>query len=231
MEVKDFFNLYWKERHLRWFDRYYNFLTLINRDIFCKILEFEKKRILVIGIGDSKDIDFFSKLKGKVISIDISIDVLKECRSFDSIQMDAGKMGFKKESFDIVFLRTVMLHLDHREVLHEIERVMRDGGRFFWVEPMKNNIFLWLFRFVVSPGKLTKVDYLTYREILSYEHLFKNCWHKEYYFITVILIPLYVLFPLTRRFIHLLQRLEMRIIDRLRWLRRFCWISYGYGEL
>jgi len=231
LEVKDFFNLYWKKNHIRWFDRYYDFLEIINKDVFDKLSSFEKKRILAVGLGDTQDIYYFNILEGEVISIDISFDGLKGLKKFQRVQMDANEMGFKKGSFDVVFLRTVMLHLDHKKVLLEIKRILHKGGRLFWIEPLQNNIFLWIYRFIVSPGKFTKIDYLTYKEILSFGLLFRSFWHREYFFFTVLLIPLYIFFPHARRFVQTLQRLEMRIIDRVTWLRRLCWISYGYGEI
>ncbi|TES91296.1 MAG: class I SAM-dependent methyltransferase [Candidatus Cloacimonadota bacterium] len=231
MEVKDFFNLYWKQKHLRWFDRYYDFLKIINEDVFKKLSVSSPKKILAVGIGETRDIDYFNKLREKVITVDISFDGLKRLKRFERIQMDVNEMGFKKESFNIIFLRTVMLHLDHKKVLLEIKRVLKKNGRFFWIEPMKDNIFLWLYRYIISPGRFTRIDYLTYREVLSFRFFFKGLWHREYFFFTVLLIPLYVFLPQSRRFILMLQKLEMRIIDRYKWLRRFCWISYGCGEI
>ena len=231
MEVRDFFNLYWGEKQIRWFDRYYDFLKIINEDVFSKLSSFGKKKILVVGLGDTKDKCYFNRIGGEVTSIDISLKGLKKLKEFQKIQMDANEMGFKKDSFDVVFLRTVMLHLDHKKVLVEIKRVLRKGGKFFWVEPMQDNIFLWIYRFIVSPGKLTTVDYLTYKEIQSYRFFFRHLWHREYYLFTVLLIPPYVLFPQIRRLVQFLIKLEMRVIDRIKWTRRLCWISYGYGEV
>lgn len=231
MEVKDFFNLYWEKKPLRWFDRYYDFLKIINEDVFKRLSDFEGKKILAVGIGDTADKEYLRKIRREVITIDISLEGLRSLNQFKRIQMDANEMGFKKGSFDVVFLRTVMLHLDHRKVLMEIKRVLKKGGRFFWIEPMKNNIFLWLYRLVFSPGRFTRVDYITYLEVVSMKPLFRGLWHREYYFFSVLLIPLYILFPRVRGFIQFLVHLESGILERVKWLRRLCWISYGYGEV
>lgn len=231
LEVKEFFNLYWRQKKLRWFDRYYDFLTIINKDVFDKVSDSEKKRILLVGVGETQDVEFFEKMETDIVSIDISLDVLKSRCLFMSAQMDANVMAFKNNSFDIVFLRTVLLHCHHRAILREVRRILRNGGKFFWIEPMKNNIFLWVYRTLVSPGRMTHLDYLTFDELLSFGDMFKRMWHREYFLFSVVFIPVYIFIPWLRKPVRYLQYFEMKIVDRFHFLRRFCWISYGYGEL
>lgn len=231
LEVKEFFNLYWKQKQLRWLDRYYDFLTIINIDVFNKLSDSRKKRILLVGIGETDDVDFFKDMRSDIVSIDITRDILKSRCLFISAQMDANVMAFKNNSFDIIFLRTVLLHCHHRAVLLEIQRILRKGGKFFWIEPLKNNIFLWMYRVLVSPGRMTRLNYLTYDELMSFGDMFKKIWHREYFLFSVVLIPIYIFIPWMRKPIRYFQYFEMKIVDRVRFLRRFCWISYGYGEL
>jgi len=231
LEIKEFFDLYWKRKDFRRFDRYYDFLKGVNSDVFDKLSVFENKKILAIGIGDTKDIEYLKRLGGDVISIDISSNALKADDRIHRIQMDANEMGFKEDSFDTVFMRTVLLHLHHRKALLEIKRILHKGGRFFWIEPMKNNFFLWLYRFILSSGRFTKTDYLTYKEVQSFNRFFKNIYHREYFFVTVIFYPISVLFPGTQNLIQKFVGIEKRIVDRFKWLKRFCWFSYGYGEI
>ena len=70
LEVKEFFNLYWRQKKLRWFDRYYDFLTIINKDVFDKVSDTEKKRILLMGKRSKQGIEFLHRLfKKPVVTI------------------------------------------------------------------------------------------------------------------------------------------------------------------
>jgi len=185
LEVKDFFDLYWSKKNLRWVDRYYDFLKTVNEHLFKRFLNTSRKRILLIGMGYTRDIEYFMKFKKEVITIDVSLKGLKGLTQFERVVMDANEMGFKKASFDVVFVRTVMLHLNHKKFLREIKRLVRKRGQFIWIEPMKNNFFLWFYRILISPGRLTKTNYLTFKEIMSMRTLFRSFYHEEYYFFTV----------------------------------------------
>lgn len=231
LEVKEFFDKYWKNENLRLFDNYYDFLYLINEDIFKKFSNIEGKRILIIGAGDTKDVDIVHKISQDTIAVDISMEGLKPISKIDRLQMDASCLGFKEKSFDAVFLRTVLLHIDYKVVLKEVRRILKDKGRFFWIEPMQNNIFLWLYRAIFSPGKFTRTKYLTYNEIQSFASFFSKFWHREYFLITVFFIPFYIFIPRLRRCIDVFINVERSIIDRFTFLKKFCWISYGYGEI
>jgi ubiquinone/menaquinone biosynthesis C-methylase UbiE len=231
LEVKEFFDRYWKNRNLRWFDSYYDFLNLINKDVFEKLSNLKCRKILIIGAGDTKDVTIVQKISGDTIAVDISMEGLKPISKINRTQMDASCLGFKTESFDAIFLRTVMLHIDYRKVLKEIKRVLKDKGRFFWIEPMQNNIFLWLYRAIFSPGKLTRTRYLTYGDVQSFSHFFSEFWHREYFIITVFFLPFYVFIPPLRRGIDFFISVETNIINRFPFLKKVCWISYGYGEV
>lgn len=231
MDVKKFFDHYWKEESLRRFDRYYEFVEVVNKNLYSKLSEHRGKRVLAIGVGNSTDLDFLNQLTSEIVSVDISYYGLKESNDFMRVQMDANLMGFKAHSFDVVFMRTVFLHLQHRRTLLEIRRILQEGGTFFWIEPMKNNIFLWLYRLLISPGRFTDVDYLTYDEILAMKSMFHHFWHSEYYLFTVFLIPIYLVFPWMRKVVRFFVSLEQRVLSRFECFRRFCWISYGYAEV
>jgi ubiquinone/menaquinone biosynthesis C-methylase UbiE len=231
LEVKKFFELYWKQKKLRWFDQYYDFLDTINQDVFNRLSLSQKRRILLVGIGETDDVVFFKETGSEIVSIDIARNILKWGDFFMSVQMDANKLAFKKKSFDIVFLRTVLLHCDHSALLREVRRVLREGGRFFWIEPLKNNFLLWVYRLLLSPGKMTRLNYLTYEDLRSFDRTFHTVWHRECYLFSVVLIPVFLFIPWLRKPVRLLQGFEMKIVDRVHFLRRFCWISYGYAEV
>lgn len=229
LEVKEFFDRYWSEAGLRRFDRYDDFLQIVNADLFDKMAERAHRRMLAIGVGESVDRARLASLGGRIIAVDIARGGLKHLHGFSPLQMDVHHLGFKSRTFDAIFIRTVLLHCRHTPAMHELVRVLNENGLLFWVEPLKHNPFLWLYRCIASPGRLTRTDYMTFDEFRELERSFVTVWHRECYLFTVLLLPVFLAFPSLRRVILFLQRMELRLVDIVPWLKRWCWISYGYA--
>lgn len=227
--VKDFFDRYWSIPRLRRFDRYYGFLHLANDEVFEKLRAVPHQNVLVVGLGDTADTGRFKALRSNIVAADISMGGLAGLSDFARVQMDLHHAGFRDSVFDIVFLRTVMLHCDHRKLVRECGRILKESGFLFWIEPLKQNPFLWCYRCVCSPGRLTMINYMTPEEFEKMRKAFDEVWHQEYLLISVLLLPVFLFFPPLRNFVLFLQRLETLVFNGFPWLRRWCWISYGYA--
>jgi ubiquinone/menaquinone biosynthesis C-methylase UbiE len=53
--------------------------------------------------------------------------------------MDAHRLEFPDHSFDVVFGRSILHHLDLETALRDVWRVLRPGGLFLFAEPLDNN--------------------------------------------------------------------------------------------
>lgn len=97
-----------------------NLYKLLNNEI-----QMVKQTDIILNIGSGGIVsEKFSVLNNKLISIDVDPD-----RKPD-IVMDATKMNFKDNSFDIVFMIEVLEHIpDPRKAINEIYRVLKPGGR------------------------------------------------------------------------------------------------------
>jgi SAM-dependent methyltransferase len=62
------------------------------------------------------------------------------------LTMDAEKMIFEAASFDLVFGRGIIHHLDIERCLAEIARVLRPGGIALFWEPLGHNLLLNVYR-------------------------------------------------------------------------------------
>jgi SAM-dependent methyltransferase len=69
--------------------------------------------------------------------------------------MDAHRLGFKDETFDIVIGYGILHHLEPTIALDEIYRVLKPGGRLLLQEPLADNLLLRLFR-LLTPHARTK---------------------------------------------------------------------------
>jgi len=118
-----------------------------------ELLKFENPhknlRILDFGCGDGNSSVFIRKHfpNANIFGIDISeesIRIAKEKKITNSNfnTFDGGIFPFKAEEFDIVFTSMVFHHIEyklHQNVLQEIFRVLKNGGRFYNFEHNPNN--------------------------------------------------------------------------------------------
>ncbi|MCL2387130.1 MAG: class I SAM-dependent methyltransferase, partial [Defluviitaleaceae bacterium] len=59
--------------------------------------------------------------------------------NFNFMVMDANKLEFEDESFDVVFGAGILHHLDFDKAVQEIKRVLKKDGFCFFIEPMGSN--------------------------------------------------------------------------------------------
>jgi SAM-dependent methyltransferase len=57
----------------------------------------------------------------------------------DFCKMDAHQLEFADQSFDMVFGVAILHHLDFTRAIPEIHRVLREGGKILFVEPLRHN--------------------------------------------------------------------------------------------
>lgn len=87
-------------------------------------------KVLCIGAGGALDQMIKDHPNADAISIDIDAD-----RKPDTV-MDATDMNFGDRSFDAVYMMEVLEHVkEPKAALAEIERVLKDGGRFVMSTP------------------------------------------------------------------------------------------------
>jgi ubiquinone/menaquinone biosynthesis C-methylase UbiE len=93
------------------------------------------KKILDVGCGVGRDVEYLMEDGFDVIGIDISKNMISEAKKNvpkgKFIIMDFRKMKFKDKSFDGIWSMASLQHIDRREiinVLKEFNRVLHNGG-------------------------------------------------------------------------------------------------------
>jgi len=125
---KHSFSLYYKKN-----DAYKIYLVQHTLHVIKKLTEFTKLTILDIGCADGFFADYFAKLKGFTIGVDINkIEVLRAKNKSKRCSFclgDAQNLSFKKDSFDVVFCKDVLEHIPNdKTCCEEIFRVLKTGG-------------------------------------------------------------------------------------------------------
>lgn len=86
---------------------------------------------------------------GRGVGVDVSVEMLEAAlrehrgRPITFVQGDATMLPLADAAFDSVFMLGGIHHVRDRAALfHEVARVLRPGGRFYWREPV-SDFFLW----------------------------------------------------------------------------------------
>lgn len=125
--------------------------------VFCDV---DGKKVLEIGSGKwSYSLDL-AKENATVTGIDISVVAINHWKEkvkqekisgeIEFITMDAEKLDFNDESFDIVFGQAILHHLDLQATIDRITRVLKKDGKAIFLEPLGHNIFINLYRKLTS---------------------------------------------------------------------------------
>ena len=142
---------------------YPGFIEMTKR--FEKFYENSSQKI-VLDYGCGKGLDSLKLLKSgaKVYGIDIAenyinetIKLVKENGFSDNLfefkVMDAHKLEFEENKFDLVIGNGILHHLDKLVAINSIYRVLKPGGRLVFKEPLADNPLLKIFRFFTPKAR------------------------------------------------------------------------------
>ncbi len=185
------------------------------------------KKILEIGCGSGAQTLDFCKKGANVFAIDFSSKsvemVKKRCKEYkiDTSLMKTEKLDFDSEQFDSVYLNSVLMYVNKEEVLKEIKRILKPGGKYVIVEPLKFWLFSFPYRFV-SPYRKTNPKYISLRDVES-----SNMSHEEFYLFSTLFLGLFYMFR-KKKWVYRLFRFMVRldsVFIKLPLIRNFAWIT------
>ncbi len=116
--------------------------------------------LLDVGCGNGFFTWYFGK-QCKVTGVDFSNKMLQLNRVEKKIRMDAGRLGFKDNSFDVVFCHALLHHVEDMDgVIREMARVSKKYVVI--LEPNRNNPLMFLFSFLVKEERRALAFSLSY---------------------------------------------------------------------
>jgi ubiquinone/menaquinone biosynthesis C-methylase UbiE len=119
-------------RGRRWWNAYWDVWTLIRG------MELSGARVLVIGCGAGQDAFYFASLGAQVSAFDLSAEMLQigiELAEASGLPvtfslMPSERMTYPDNSFDVVFARDILHHVDIPATMRQVARVSKNGALF-----------------------------------------------------------------------------------------------------
>ena len=188
-------------------------------------------RVLDYGCGTGSYSIYLANSGADVTGIDISRVALHVAttnvkqRSFGAnikfIQMDAEKLGFDDDSFDLVCGGAILHHLALEKAIREISRVLRPEGKAVFVEPLGHNVFINAFR-RLTPGIRTADEHpLLELDLALLKRYFREMDVSFFYFFALGAAP-FVGLPGFNSLLGLLESVDQQLF-KLPFLRRQAW--------
>jgi len=192
------------------------------------------KKVLDYGSGDGGFSFDLARRGAFVEGIDISEGLvdLATRKSPEGIPQpkffvrDAHATGFDSNTFDYVFGNGILHHLELEAAYREIARVLKPGGRAFFMEPMERHPLLVLFRKATPSVRSVDEKPLNLEEIEMARRFFHDLRHTEHFLFAVLAAPVHLLsdeaaFWLIRG----LDSVDRGIIRLFPSLGRYAWLS------
>jgi len=243
--LEEFFDFYWSEEgeKRQSLDNFRSFAYHSLQYAYSRLGTLKGKLLLEIGPGRGEDAIFFAKGGAKVLAIDISERSLRLTKSLAEkegvrekvmvLKMKGEKLGLKERKIDLIFARTTLMHLNRGLFLSEANRVLKNGGRIVFVEPLRFNPFVSLYRATFSLGRLSSPQYLSLKEIRA---RFKEFSHQEFYLFSLLFLIFSKTFKAAKLYelcLRIAQKVDEGILRLFPNLKNFSWItvmSYEKGD-
>ena len=220
-----------------------------NRYAFERLSPVQGKTMLDLGCGAGETSVYFALQGAQVTATDISEEMLAVARklaaqhgvALRTLAAAAEALPFPDGSFDLVFGNGVLHHVELVPALKEIRRVLKPGGRAAFVDPLKHNPLIHIYRWLASDNRTPTEKPLGFDDFARIKTVFPRWSHREFW-LTTLWIFLHMLLverlhpgrvrywkkiiedarrysALYRRF----RRIDDWILSRAPWLGRYCW--------
>ena len=235
---KSFFDKQFKkERHTGYYS--VGFTSHIIEKMMEKLGNINGKKVLDFGCGEGWLSKVLLKKGAKVWAFDISEEAVKNVRAkslqewssnhqVNVIQATAEALGFNADSFDYVIGNAILHHIDLGAAAEEIHRVLKGGGRAYFMEPLGHNPLLNWYRKRTPNLRSPDERPLFFKDLRIYKKLFRKFHHEEYYLSVLFALLCYFIFRNDQLMLNMrdiLIKLDSVILRLFPSLKRYCWYS------
>lgn len=164
-----------------------------NRYILGYMGDLKEKCILDVGCGAGENSVFFALNGAQCIAIDYSalmVDTAKALAkrygvTIEALTMNVMELEFPDNSFDYVYAANLLHHVDSKQTLREMHRVLKPGGKACFWDPLKHNPLIKIYRRMAKAVRTSNEHPLDIR-IINFAHsLFSKVEYDTFWLATL----------------------------------------------
>ena len=194
-------------------------------------VDLRDKRVLDYGCGDGGFSFTLVKRGARVEGIDISPALVELASTkipngamVNFSVRDAHDTGFPDAAFDYVFGNGILHHLELKRAYREVARVLKPGGKAFFMEPMAHHPLAVLMRKATPAARSVDEMPLTAKQVQLAKQYFSECRYTGHYVFAVLAAPVHLAseeaaFWLVRT----VDRMDRSLIGAFPKLGRYAW--------
>ncbi|MFC1631919.1 class I SAM-dependent methyltransferase [Candidatus Omnitrophota bacterium] len=196
------------------------------------------KDVLELGCGMGLNAMIMARAGACVTAIDIAqkrVDWVNNLaqkyglKNLKAVCMSAEELEFADESFDVIYSNEVLIHTDRQKALAEAQRVLRKGAQAIFIESLKYNPLVNLYRYTLGPKIFKRIaNHFSLKELKLFRANFDQVEHQEFYFLAFLAFFWQYGIQNLRMFrisLALLNRIDEFIFRYFTFMRRFGWMS------
>lgn len=187
------------------------------------------KKVLDCGCGEGRLSNFLAEKDADVIAIDISSETIKVAKekaankNISFLVMDAEKLEFEDNSFDLIACAGILHHLDIEKAYQELSRVLKPDGKIICNEPLVHNPVFQLYR-RLTPHLRTEWEaehILSRKDIRLAEKYFGKVEKKFFHLTSLLAVPFRNL-PFFNFILSILEKIDS-VILKLPFIKWWAW--------
>ena len=220
-----------------------------NQYILRRIGNLAGKKVLDLGCGIGDASVAFARRGATVSGIDISKKMVeiasalarKAEHRITIKQMNAEKLLFENETFDLVYGRGILHHVNITLTTKEVFRVLKKDGKAIFVEPLAHNPMIKIYDKVADSIRSPVERRISSSEIDGLSNLFSSVYYRGLHLFTLPVFGLYYLNKARKakadvfwfqdiergecyRNLYIpLQWMDNLVLTALPFLRKYCW--------
>lgn len=199
-----------------------------NRFVLSRLGEIRGKRMLDVGCGSGEAAIYFAQRGAVVTALDISGAFLRVVAALSrkhgtpvsAIIAPVEFLPFPDETFDIVYGNAVLHHVEFLDAMREVHRVLKPGGRAFFIEPLAYNPVINVYRRMAGTMRTPDEKPLSLANVRRLHGLYRSVEHKEFWLLSQLV---FVWFFVGMRAHPARERYWKKVIydaDKIAWLFR-----------
>jgi ubiquinone/menaquinone biosynthesis C-methylase UbiE len=215
----------------------HGFTSIVIEHLFNLIGNVEDKNVLEIGCGEGWVTKRMALQGAQVWAFDISKEavnlVVGRLQGLNlkypvKVEVMAGEeLTYDDNMFDCVIGLAILHHLEFEPALNEIKRVLKPGGRAYFMEPLGHNPILNLYRFLTPNLRSKDEAPLRWNQYRKIAQNFACFYHHEF-FLTALISLFFYFVKLNKIMIlsrDVLVKFDNIILKIFPFLKKYCWYS------